>query len=1120
MARDIDQWLVELGLSQYSALFAENEVDLEVLPDLTEQDLKDLNIPLGHRKKLLKAIAALSGPASTTADRAVAAAPPATHGEAERRQLTVMFCDLVASTELSRRFDPEEFRDVLRAYHDACAGVIARYDGYVAKYMGDGVLVYFGYPQAHENDAERAARAGLGIVEAVAGLGAADGPQGEVDLAVRIGIATGLVVVGDMTDDGGAEKASVVGETPNLAARLQTLAHANQVVVGELTRQLIGDAMACEDLGAHDLKGIAEPVPAWRVVGERDGDDDDESERERNRAPLLGRHEELGLLLRSWQASKDKRGQVVLIQAEAGIGKSHLVEAFRARLSGEDKAWVSIRCSSYRTNSMLYPVVEHLRRVVGWSAEDGADDKLAKLEAALAGQGAPLEETVPLYAELLSMALPKERYPTLDLSAQEKREQTLDALAAWLLNESERTPLVCVWEDLHWADPTTLALLARCIEQSPTVSMLNVLTYRPDFAPPWTLRSHMTPITLNHLQPTEIEALIERQAGGKTLPPDVIQYIIGKTDGVPLYVEELTKAILEASFLREMEDAYELTGPLSAVSVPATLQDSLMARLDRLPTIREVAQLGSILGREFAYDMLQAIASLDETALHKGLDQLVDAELLYQRGRWPRVKYIFKHALVQDAAYESLLVRTRQYYHRQVAELLERKHPEIVESQPELLAHHYARAGQADKTVEYLSRFADMAAGLYAHAEALAALEEACAHGERLPAEDRDRCVLELVVRQAQSLHFLGRREEIVRLLSAHRGRLERLQEPALSGQYYFWLGFAHAWLGHRDEAAEGLQRGLEDATRAGDEAVMGKIHRALATEYVYSGRTLDDAIAHARQAAALLERTDDRLWLSQALFTLSYCCIFAGDFDSALEAAARLKRFGDTSGLRRAQANAAMLAGLSRATRGEGEAGIALCEQALELSPDDFETAFILACLGRAAWEAGDVARAVTVLEEAVALADEVRSLQFRAWFRTMLGEAYFSSGAMQKAIDVVSKALDVSTETQFILGVGLSKQVLGTVAQAQGDLPASQRHLNDARRIFAELGARFELGRTLLGLATLSHVLGDREDLAAQVKEARSLFAETKAAKYIERTDRLCEQLGAGVSGAPGPP
>jgi tetratricopeptide (TPR) repeat protein len=485
-----------------------------------------------------------------------------------------------------------------------------------------------------------------------------------------------------------------------------------------------------------------------------------------------------------------------------------------------------------------------------------------------------------------------------------------------------------------------------------------------------------------------------------------------------------------------------------------------------LPSIREVAQLGSILGREFAYEMLQAIASLDPTALEQGLDQLVDAELLYQRGRRPRARYVFKHALVQDAAYQSLLKRTRQFYHRQVGRLLETRYPDVAQTQPELIAQHYAKAEDDENALKYYTTAAEKSAAMSAHAEAVAALDEARSHARRLPAEARDQPLLSLAVRQAHSLHFLGRRQEIVDLLEQQRDSLERVPDRTLSTEYYFWLGFAHAWLGHREEALVHLQRSLAEAEAASNRAVAGRVHRALATEFVYSGKPLAEAVFHGHQAVALLEQTEDRFWLSQALFTLSYCCIFAGDFTSALQAASRLNEFGDAAGIRRAQANAAMLAGLAHAMRGDGDEAVKLCRCALDASPDDFEAAFILACLGRSYLETHDVARGVESLEKAVLMADKVRSVQFRAWFRTMLAEAYLAAGNLEKATVVAKEALAASTRMQFVIGVGLSRQLLGRVAQAQGKSALARRELEAAAELLAAVGAEFELARTRLAL------------------------------------------------------
>jgi class 3 adenylate cyclase/tetratricopeptide (TPR) repeat protein len=754
VARNIGEWLDELGLRKYAEVFAQNDVGVDVLPHLTEQHLKEIGVSLGDRVRLLKAIERMNGdqpsPTRTEAARpsdAISQAERrAPRGESERRQLTVMFCDLVGSTGLSARLDPEDMQDLIRAYRETCSRVVTEYNGYIAKFMGDGVLAYFGYPQALGNDAERAVRAGLSIVDSMADFKSAISADTRLDLAVRIGIDTGLVVVGDIIGTGSAEEANVVGETPNVAARLQAVAQPNEVVVGPLTRTLIGDALIFESLGEQPLKGIAEPVHVWRVrrLPALDGAPDDPGSPAVSR-PFVGRQEELGLLLRSWEASKARHGQVVSIQGEAGIGKSRLIDALRAQLPQGDYTWVAIRCSPYHSNTSLYPVIEHMKRAFGWRQEDSPDAKLEKMEAALQAQSLPLQTAVPLYANLISFALPEGRYPPLDLSASEIRDQTLDALAGWLMEESERKPVLQVWEDLHWADPTTIELLGIFIDQSPTVSMMNVLTSRPDFRPPWPARSHITPITLNRLEQPEVEAIIAHHAGGRSVPREVVRHIVDKADGVPLYVEELTKTILSSEYLREEADRYSLVRALSDVSIPATLQDTLMARLDRLPRVREIAQLGAVLGREFAYEMLRALVEVEEPHLRDGLGQLVDAELLYQRGRVPRAKYIFKHALIQDAAYASLLKRTRQQYHSQVAALLEERFPETVEAHPELVAHHHAEAAHPRRAVHYWLQAGERARAQSANIEAIAYFTKGIELLQLLP-DDGERARQELAL--------------------------------------------------------------------------------------------------------------------------------------------------------------------------------------------------------------------------------------------------------------------------------------------------------------------------------------------------------------------------------------
>ena len=524
-----------------------------------------------------------------------------------------------------------------------------------------------------------------------------------MQLAVRLGLHTGPVVVGQM-GGGGRHEQLALGETPNIAARLEGLAAPNTVVVSPVTARLVADTCVLESLGLQTLKGVDQPLELWRVRGLRDLVSVAEATADERAVLLVGRDEELGLLRRRWEQSKEGLGQVVLITGEAGIGKSSLVQVLRAQVTQEGLPRITFRCSPYHTNSALYPTITHLHRLLRFEREDPPDVKLAKLEGGLQLYALPMEEVVPLLAALLAIPLPESRYPVLPLSSQQQRQQTLDALNAWLLAEAERQPLLILWEDLHWADPTTVELLGGLVEQTPTAALLNVLTFRPEFVPPWPPRSHLTPLTLNRLERPQVEALITRLAKGKRLPPEVVTYIITHADGVPLYVEELTKALLESALLEEQTEHYRLTGSLTSVAIPATLQDSLMARLDRLPTVREVAQLGAVLGREFAYEMLRALAIVEEDRLQDGLAQLVEAELLYQRGRPPRAKYIFKHALVQDAAYQSILRRTRQHYHQQVAQLVEARFPDLVQTEPELVAHHYMEAGHPAQAIPYWQR--------------------------------------------------------------------------------------------------------------------------------------------------------------------------------------------------------------------------------------------------------------------------------------------------------------------------------------------------------------------------------------------------------------------------------
>jgi class 3 adenylate cyclase/predicted ATPase len=731
---DIANWLRSLGLEQYEDAFRENRVGADILPRLTAEDLRDIGITLvGDRRRLLDAIAALRDSAPPVVDRGApfeagtSSAAAAVAGGAERRQLTVMFCDLVGSTALSARLDPEDLRAVIGAYHRCVAAVIERAGGFVAKYMGDGVLAYFGYPRADEHDAERAVRAGLALVEAVTGLDTA----AEMRLQVRVGIATGLVVVGDLIGEGDARERGIVGETPNLAARLQALAQPGTVVIGPSTRRLTGGLFDYEDLGAVEIKGLAAPVVALRVLRESAAESRFEALRA-TATPLVGRDEELAMLERRWRQAKSGEGCVVLLAGEPGIGKSRLAQTLIVLLAGEPHTRLRTFCSPHHQDHALYPNITQLERAAGFRRDDTAEQRLDKLEALLAPATNNLVEAVPLLAALLSIPSGG-RYPPLDLAPQNQKERTLRALVAQVEGLAARQPVLMLFEDAQWSDPTSLELYDLLIDRVPALRVLLIITFRPEFSPAWTGRPHVTLRALNRLAPRQRAEMIAGVTGGKALPEEIAAQIIDRTDGVPLFVEELTKAVVESGMLTDMGDRYAAAGPAAPLAIPASLQASLLARLDRLAPVREVAQIGAALGRQFSHELISAVAPIPPRQLDDALAQLVGAELIYRRGTPPDAEYTFKHALVQDAAYSTLLRSRRQQLHAHIAAALEGRFPEIVAAQPALLAHHCEEAGLSEKALDYWLSAGRQAWGRSMLAEAVALLGRGLALVRGLP---------------------------------------------------------------------------------------------------------------------------------------------------------------------------------------------------------------------------------------------------------------------------------------------------------------------------------------------------------------------------------------------------
>ena len=658
-------WLRRLGLERYEQAFRAHALDVDVLSELNEADLAELGVRPADREKLFEAITKLAEPDQTKA-KVAGPAPDRVGPDAEWRQLTVMLCELVGLTEFLAKLDPEDLREVMGSFQRCCTDVVTRWHGHVVKLRSDSVLACFGWPQAHEDDAESAVRAGLALVNAVSKL---RGSATET-LAARAGIETGLVVVGDPIRAGGAREEIMVGETTNLAARLRDLAGPNAVVIGSSTRRLVGQMFDVEHLGSVSLKGLTQPLHAFKVKGEGRAESRFEALHGERLTPLIGREPELAILLKHWAVVKDGAGQVVLVSGEPGIGKSRLIRALRDELNEEPHISISCFCSPHHTNSALHPIISHLERAARFAPDDAPEVRLAKLEVLLGQSSGRLEEALPLIGALLDVPS-SERYRPLRLSPQRQKLRLLEILIEQLAGLARSRPVLALYEDVHWSDPSTLELLDMLVERVRRLPVLVVITYRPVFSPPWTGQAHVVALSLNHLGRRQAAAMVGRVTDGKALPADVLDQIVVRADGVPLFIEELTRTVLESGLLCDAGDHYGLSSPLPPLAIPATLHKSLMARLDSLAFVKEVAQIGAVIGRDFSHELLKAAAIWPDDRLNYALDQLVAAGLVFRRGTPPATSYVFKHSLVQDAAYQSLLESRRQQLHVRIAQALE-----------------------------------------------------------------------------------------------------------------------------------------------------------------------------------------------------------------------------------------------------------------------------------------------------------------------------------------------------------------------------------------------------------------------------------------------------------------
>jgi class 3 adenylate cyclase/predicted ATPase len=1045
---EVSEWLDGYGLPQYKPAFVQNAITWELVPELTDQDLRELGVSaLGHRKQLLRAIKELRqdvlGASSGIGPEAFV---PQVRGE--RRQITVLTCDLVNSVSLSARFDPEDLAEIISDYQSCCEGVVRQYDGYVARFTGDGLKAYFGYPQASEYDPERAVRAGLAIVSAAKRL---ELPSGLV-LSTRVGIATGDVVVGDVIGAGEAQERTVAGETPNLAARLQQLGEPDCVVIADTTKRLIGRLFEYGDLGRNALKGFAEPVQAWCVLTEGTTSHFEAVRTEVNLTPLMGRNEELALLRNHWLQAKAGAGQTILLTGEAGVGKSRLITALRRMLAVDSFGSMHHHCSPYHQNSALYPVIKQIEHDAQLSCGETPEAKLDKLEKLLAEIGFDTSYAVPLFASLLSIPT-KSSYLPLRFSPRQQKRLILNALETRLTRLTEQAPLLVTFEDVHWVDPSTREFLDRLMKRVLELPILLVITCRPEFKPTWESYVRVTTRVLDRLPRHESEQIVKALDPGSSLPLKTLDQILEYSDGLPLFLEELTKAALEARHEEDQRRSRPTTAPVSNIRVPRTLHDSLLARLDRLGAQKQVAQVGAVIGRSFTFKLLSALLPQDQAGLEQALQGLVKANLIIERGKPPEASYTFTHALLQEAAVACLLHADRRTIHWRIAQTLEKGFPETAEAEPELLALHYAGAGLAEPASRCWQTAAEKALARSANVEAANHFEKALSVLDGAPqGQARDERELELQTRLGATLTTIkgfaapevaaayerarilsqgsqapGQRFSVMRglwvydLVRADWQAAGDLAEEMLAlarSQHdvgyelesHRALGMTLLWCGKFGPAREHLEDGrrLYDpeqhrihAVRYGnDPGVACMVHEAFA---LWVLGYPDRALATSRSAVTLARHLGHPFSLVQALVYSTFIHQCSGEVHAIRKLAEEARSLAVEHGFPFWRAEASMMAGWAMAVQDEGKEGLVVLREGIA---DFLETG---ARMDRPRWLA-ILAEAYRIneqsheglkaVEEALKIIDETKECFFQARLCQLKGELLLIQGAPENTI------------------------------------------------------------------------------------------------------------------------
>ena len=1087
MDGQIREWLEDLGLGQYADAFAENDVDLRALAYLTDDDLKELGVSLGHRRVLLAAIGSMhQGEAASTHERQEP--KRLNEGAVERRQLTVLFCDLVGSTELSIRLDPEDLREVLRRYQNAVTAAVARYEGHVARFLGDGVLAYYGWPRAYEDQAERAIRTGLDAAAAVEAIRFDDGER----LRARIGIATGEVVVGDLIGDVSSDVEAVTGETPNLAARLQGVAQPGQIVISATTRRLLGTTFELEDLGQHSLKGFGDAISAWAVVGESAVETRFEAAHEGALTRLVGREHELGLLQERWDLVKDGEGQVVLLSGEAGIGKSRMVEDFRNEIGEELHVNLSYQCSPHHTNSAFYPVIQRLQRAADFSSEDSVETKLDKLEALIRATQDNVAETAPVFAALLSLPA-EDRFGELDMTPPQLRYRTIELLIDRVLTMSRQRPVLFVVEDVHWVDPSMVEyvgeIMARVVDQR--VFML--ITYRTEFDPPWADHPHLTSIVLNRLGRKQA-AEIAHSVGGQDLVDAIVDRIAMRADGVPLFVEELTKSVLESYVSKDEATVDDL--------IPATLQSSLVARIDRLGPAKEIAQIGAVIGREFPYDLLAAVANKTDVEIDAALDRLVQSGLVFRRGVPPDATYTFKHSLVQDAAYTTILIRRRQQLHAQIVETVENQESDEAGTRVDLLAHHAYQGGVWDKAFVYAQEAGQKAMDGAAIREAIAQFKQALDAGARLSdtQESMER-MIDLRFDLRNALWSVGAFEEILQ----HLDDADRLAKKLDDSRRIGWISVynsASLWqLGRSSEALSAANEAIAINETAGDLPLAVGANFYLGCAYVTAGdcrraesyfqAVADDLkgnMSRERCGMPFVPAVISRSWLVWALAE-------RGEFEEADAHGEEALRIAEEVGHPFNLAHIYYDLGYFYGVKGDIDRAVETLDRAYALVDEwklTYLSPFIIGFLGHVTALSGQTADGLALLQRAQAAYEALGSGLFRSLVGVQLGEALLLANKPEEARDAVDQALTLARKRAEQGHEAYGLRLLGDIASHPDlfDAEAAQEHYGKALSLADNFGMRPLAAHCHLGLGRLHSRNGSPQEGEQWIAKATATY------------------------------